>query len=436
MLRLFDLSGNEQLILRSKGRYIAGEATEIKVTEDLIGIPELTFVLPVSIILNGVRTENQRWIYVQSEMLIKYTDYKNSNKVTWFRIKTLEDQHSQGKLTSNIQCKSIAFDLGKRGMDKVIDLTDSPTVVLTSILSGSGWTLGTVDTSLNTKIRAFTADSRSNILELLNSAAELYTGYLRFNTDVKTVDLLTEIGDINKQVSMRYKKNLKQISRVCDTTELVTRLYIYGGEDSSGTIGIESVNPNKQPFIQNFSYFITSGLMPASSTPTITQYDSDMLAVNTNILATQALIDAENVSIISKQAQIATKQIQVTSLTQLITEIDNKLAVYQSTDAEYTVLVNEKAGYNSDKSTLEGEITTLQGEVSTHQANIVTYTATLNGYQADKIAYETQFQIDMNGFLFEGVWQDSNYTSATPTELYNDGVTLLAKSAIPQYHFQ
>jgi hypothetical protein len=429
MLRLYNLSGEEILILRNKGSYIPGEATQILNEIDLSGLKELKFLLPVTYFYNGIQTENERWSDIQTEMLIKYTD-ENDN-IDWYKLKSTEDQHTDGRLTSNCQCKHISFDLGKKGNDKVIDITSTPTEILTEILKDTGWTLGTVDVALDAKVRTFQSEARSNVLEMLNKVAELFIGYLRFNGD-KSIDFVENIGNALGEVSFRYKKNLKGIRRTIDTTNLVTKLFVYGGEDENGTIGIESVNSvNKQPFIQNFSYFIESGLMPASSTPTINQYNSNMLAVNTNIQNTQSLISTEQTSIITKQAQIETKKIQVNSITQLIAEIDNKLPVYAVGSTEYTNLTNEKTVYNSQKTTLQGEITTLEGEIATHNTNITTYTATLNGYISDKNDIESTFKTALGDFIFEGEFQDSSYVSATPTELYTDAVTLLEKACYP-----
>lgn len=434
MLRLYDLSGNEQLILRSKGNYINGEAYNIIMTSDISSLKELSFILPLFYIKEGIQVENERWTYMGAEMLIKYTD--DNNNIDWFKIKSFDEIHENGKLTANIQAKHISFDLNKKGFDKVIDMTDNPTNIITEILEDTSWTLGTVDSSLNSKIRTVQLGSKSNTLEMLNKVSELFNGYLRFNGNTKTVDLVENIGNANGEVGFRYKKNLKNIKRNVNTENIVTRLWVYGGETDSGTIGIESVSPTLNNNIQNFNYYIESGLMPESSTSIITQYDSDMLNVNTNIINTQTLINNETSSIITKQALIEAKKIQVSSLTQLISEIDNKLGTFPVGSTDYTNLVNEKSAYNSSKSTLLSEISTLEGEIVVHNANIVTYTSNLTGYQNQKISIESQFKSDLGDFIFEGEFQDSSYVSATPTDLYNDAVTLLAKSCYPTIRYE
>jgi hypothetical protein len=416
MLRLYDLDSNEKCILRNEGKYIQGEASNIIFNFEISGLKELGFVLPLYYIHDGIKTENERWSYMHSEMLVRYD---NGTVIDWFKIKSMEDVRSNGKLTSNVQCKHISYDLSKKGFDKDFssdinqDICSAPTQIMTAILEDTGWTLGTVDATLNTKIRTFNMGSQSNTLEMLNKVAELFEGYLRFNGDAKTVDLLLDVGDANGQASFRYKKNLKSISRVSNTENLVTRLYAYGGEDEYGTIGISEINTvNKQPFVQNFDYFVDAGLLSLSATPIYVQYNADMLDVNNRILALSILIQNEEANIIDEQSLLETKNLEKAAVNSLIDEIDGKLKTFVPGSDDYVDLQAERVLYVAQLDVILTQIVNLTATVAEYQGIVDDYNEDLDVLLVEKEGYETQFKSDYADYLFDGKWQDSSYTDA------------------------
>lgn len=353
-IELYDTNFNKLVILKSKKMSnIDGEIYNIILTEDSKGIPELTFILPLYITVNGEEIENHRWTYVKNERYVFYID--DENKQFWFRIKSTEDIHDiNGTLFSNIQCKHTAFDLTKRGYDKSVDMVDNATNILTQILSGSGWTVGTVDAVYDTKTRSFKNEDQTNTIDMLQKVSELFSdtngnsAYLRFNMSLtngiltKTVDMVECIGNASGQVQFRYKKNLKNIKRSCISDDLLTRMYCYGGStETTGTIDINDVNPIKEPFIQNFQYFIDSGELDASKQAKITQYNNDITIVNTNINNTLTNLNSFKASVLSVQSELDTKQLLIQGYNQQITGLTNQRNYYQATDAEYTTLTNQ-----------------------------------------------------------------------------------------------
>jgi len=433
MLELYDYLGNKKVILKSSNQNIAGEAYNILNESEINGQKELSFILPLYVVIDGIEEENYRWEYVQNELLIKYINKKNQED--WYIIKSTEDIHDDsGVLKSNIQAKHISYNLNKRGLEKSFDTTDNANNLMTEVLKNTGWTVGVVDDfkdkDNNTKIRTLRLDSKSNTMEQLQKLAELFEGFLKFNSD-KTVDLRNEIGQDNSVV-FRYRKNIKNVSRIINSEDLVTRLYCEGGDDEAGIVLINDVNPTKELFIDNFSYYINSGLMPIDKVAKIDVYEQDILNINTQINDIQSQIDTKQLAIVNKQGEIGAKKIRKQSLQQLVQEIDDKLPI--ALESEKTNLLNEKTNYIGQINTLIDEIANLETEITNNENEIDTLTITLNDYLSQKNSIESQYKIDLNDYIHEGLFSDSMYVDSQ--SLYNDGLSTLEKICVPKVEYQ
>ncbi len=120
---------------------------------------------------------------------------------------------------------------------------------LTSVLSGTNWSVGTVDIE-------GTGDIKSNkmitALAAVNLIAKEFDGEIDYicnkinNTFTRIIDLKQQIGTATK-LQIRCDKNSDYIRREKDTIRLITRLYLFGKDD----ITIESVNPTGKPYLDS-----------------------------------------------------------------------------------------------------------------------------------------------------------------------------------------
>ncbi len=109
----------------------------------------------------------------------------------------------------------------------------TPTVIITAFLSGTDWTVGTIDPVTAIALKS---DKRISILEALNLLADKCSCELNF-TEARLVDLKTTIGTVT-ETQIRYDKNSDYIERQEDSSQICTRLYCYGRDN----ITIASVN--------------------------------------------------------------------------------------------------------------------------------------------------------------------------------------------------
>ncbi len=432
MLSVYDYDSNQLVILRNDiDEYVQGEAYDIEYESNIDSTKEIKMKMPLYVSVDGVQSENHRWDYTYNELLVKYVD--DESVTDWFFIKKVSDTFSDnGELVRGIELKHISYRLNKKGLDKVINETSTPTYLMTTILEGTGWSVGTISASLLAVVRTLDIPDAVNTLEHLQQLAEKYEAFLRFNGD-KTVDLLTSIGsDIGLRISIG--KNLKALKKETDS-EIITRLIMIGGNDTNDTlVTMAASNPTGENYIDNFSYYITTGLMPAAKQALISPYNVDILAVNTNISNTQALLTADTATLLTKQASLETKKINLASIIQLIAEDTLQLDTNVAGTAKYIALQAEIVNYNGQKSTLEGEISTLEGEITALQGNISGYNSTIAGYLVTKQGIIDVFSAAMSDFLHIGRIDDSNYVDSA--SLYADATVILARISQPQVEYE
>lgn len=428
-LEVFDYSGNKQCFLRTNGS-ILGEACNITITEELSGAKYLNLFLPLYISIQDDTQENHRWQFIKNEALIKHS-YDN-NKFDWYIVKGVEEIHN-GKIFSNIQCEHISFLLNKKGLDKQISITGRADQILTEILKDTGWSMGTVDIfyeddTFIEKIRIFKTDTKSNSMTHLQDVAKLFEGYLRFNPN-KTVDLKVEIGEY-RGVQFRYKKNLKSISRRVESN-IITRLYVEGGSTDNGNVTIESVNPTSQIHIDNYDYYINSGMMPESHQNIITQYNSDILSASEAVQTTQLSIDSQQDILSNKTALLDSKKVSKMNIEQKVIEIDDKLLT--ATSEESIALNAEKSTYQALLNTINSEISTLQAEINSCNSNIDSLEVTLTNQIDTKNNIDSDFKADLYDFIHEGYYQ---FNQIDPQALYNDAVSFLKQISMPRVAYE
>lgn len=101
--------------------------------------------------------------------------------------------------------------------------------LLTLILTGTGWTAGTVNID---ETISLVADRRVSVLEALNLLADRCGGELYFYSKTRVVDLKREVGT-DTRLQIRYDKNADYIEKEQDSSKLVTRIYPYGPDNYS-----------------------------------------------------------------------------------------------------------------------------------------------------------------------------------------------------------
>jgi len=178
----------------------------------------------------------------------RYLDNEKSVQIVEdvYRIRTITDtRDTSGKIVTQVYAEAEFYDLAYsvRKAEKEFDAATAAEEMAYA-LADTEWSVGTVEPSTK---RTWTC-SETNALAILRRTADLHGGDLIFDCANHLVHLYTVYGS-DKGALFAYRKNMKSIERVVDTTGLVTRLYATGADGMT----FADINDGK-PYVEDFTY--------------------------------------------------------------------------------------------------------------------------------------------------------------------------------------
>lgn len=205
-------------------------AYDIIVTSEINGIDTLEFKLPF---------KDSKREYVANEKSVRIVS-------DTYRIRTVtDDKDESGKAITSVYAEAAFYDLSfsvkKEEQSFTADTADVP---MAYALQGTDWEVGTVNVSTK---RTWTS-TEDNALSILRHVQNIHGGDLIFDNANKLVNLLTFSGT-DSGALFCYRKSMKSIQRVIDTTSLITRLYAVGADGMT----FASINDGK-PYVEDLTY--------------------------------------------------------------------------------------------------------------------------------------------------------------------------------------
>lgn len=262
VLDIFDYNGNKIINLYDNTLDVEGQAYDVCVRTQRNGWEELSFTIPSTISGENGKEKNYRLNYLISDYKIRLL---SNNETEWFIISEDKVSHTKGSMNVYVVAGSTAQllktkNLGLEFSDEEGNNIGTAEQLLETILEGTGWTVGNVDTFLEDdkvteKVRSLKAGSKTGAFALIGKMCELFEAKPIYHTNERTVDIkpmnpfakpedgsLPEVA-YNKVMELGYSKNVKTITRTQNTTNLITKLYAYGsfGDATLGYCGLENV---------------------------------------------------------------------------------------------------------------------------------------------------------------------------------------------------
>ena len=217
-LKLYDKYNDECLAYLDK-------TSDVVLTRELSGTETLVFTLPF---------KDEKTKLLENEQYIRWKDLV-------FRIRKIEDK---SKITTSVYCEAIWYDLLYAGAVDLDFETMTANFPIEQLLEGTGWVLDKMEIVSKRTIR----EEHIGRLEGLRKIENLYSGEFVFH-HTKKVDFVKVIGQTRENVAFIYRKNVKEINRFIDTTNLITKFYPYG----ANWLTIEVAN-NGKPYLENYAY--------------------------------------------------------------------------------------------------------------------------------------------------------------------------------------
>lgn len=390
-------------------------------------ISELSFSIPHYIEGEGELIKNPHVDEIKEKMLIKVT---LGTLKEWFIVDSIEEDSSDNN-TFNVTAFSLGYELkGKRisGFEsESINLTE----LMTELLKGTTWKIGTIDASFNAMYRSFSSGDDSNVLECISNASETFGALIEWDSNTRKVSFKdpTKLKTF-KGMTVSYGRLLGSVKRTRTTDEMVTRLWVYGNED----LTIHSVNPTGEGYLEDFSYFMYPFKRDANrNVIASSHFMSDALCHA--ILDHQNLISihAPNIKtytqeLLEKQTELIDEESKLVDLKAELINLQQLLDVANKAE-DTTAIAQRKAERNSKQTEVneqEGVILVLKNDILTLEHNL-----DLMQQDISSQANFTQELLDeLSFYVIESTWRDSNYIKAQ--ELYDDALKKFSELREPK----
>ncbi len=246
---------------------ILSDAYNINCSAKFGGILTLEFDIPYERDVNHVLTRSNA-----DSIKFRYLlQLKLGSNSYWFLInKYPQDNMTENSDYMHVEAMLLPIELmDKKIYNYTVD-SNTPTQIITTLLSDTIWTIGTISDSLDEKYRTYEFNS-TNVYDSILQVAEKVNGILQWDTENRTISLYEEddLG-VNRGLRLKYSKYLKAMNRNYSTQEMVTRLKPHGKDN----LTISEVTPHAQNWVQDFSNFATSTYMSSGLITSIESYDA------------------------------------------------------------------------------------------------------------------------------------------------------------------
>lgn len=246
--------------LYSSNTDVAGQAVDIFRTTERNGWKELSFTLPSTCMTEHGVEDNYRLEHLKADFLIRAIDERETD---WYIISSPKVKHNAyskkvqvtaGHVSQLLKLKNLGLEFSDDEGNNVGTAEE----LLTTILSGTGWTVGYVypfaEKNGDPKRRSLKASAKTGAFKLVSMMCDLFDAKPIYHGDSRTVDIvpmnpfsepqpgkLPDLTLANNVVELHYGKNVSNVERTENTDNIVTKLYAYGsyGDKTSGYCGID-----------------------------------------------------------------------------------------------------------------------------------------------------------------------------------------------------
>ena len=273
VLDVFDYNNHKLCTLYDNSSDMSGQAYDVVVSTSRNGWRELSFSLPSTINDEGKVEPNYRIDYIQADYRIRLIDDDGTD---WFLITEPSFSHNGYAKDVSVKAGHVCQLLKTRNLGLEFSDTEGNNVgtaeeLLTTILEGTGWAVGTVysfkekDNS-TIKKRSLIAPTKTGAFKLISNMCNLFDAKPIYHGDTKTVDIIPlnpfskpsdggipDVSDAKGVVELAYTTNIHNVTRTMNSENMVTKLYAYGsyGDVNHGYCGMDECVHHEHVFTTN-----------------------------------------------------------------------------------------------------------------------------------------------------------------------------------------
>lgn len=396
-----------------------GEAEITSITNNIGDFKYLQFSIRQTIFSNGETVEHPAYDKIQLEQLVLLADYG------YYVIKSIQTTEDEDGMKKTVECASIESKLTKKIVElphKVIQLQKNDLDVEDGILDifeqETGWKVKYLDENAQydnivegkaLKYRNIeVSETWWNFMSVtLQEAFDVVVYFDHLDRTISVYDRKTFGRDT--QLILSRRNYLDSINKSSDNTDLVTRMYVNGGED----IAINSVNPLGTSYIENFEYFANEEYMSKELIealevyyPLLDELQAQWYSENEILLEMQKnqLTNEENINK-KKEELKAKKHLQTEALKD--SEGNPESEKLKELKVIIDTLMAEIEALEEEGKEIETQIKEQEAFLMELSLNMSKENISIDGEKV--FSQETLEELD--NFIFEGVWDNTYYTT-------------------------
>lgn len=393
-------------------------------------IDEISFRVPFHRTENdGTQIKNELYDLVDGSMMVLVNEMKYFI-LTKPEVKTNEQT---GEIYKSILGFSREYEFGQKILSgyegvsrKLYDYSNSVDEngleigFLNYIEAHTSWKIGYINANLLLKFR-YLSFPKSTFLQAMAEVQKTFECVFQYNTINKTIDAY-EISQLGHDRGLYISNGnfINNLTQTINHDEIKTRLYLYGKDN----ISIQSISITGQPYIENFDFFKNTKYMTQDLIDTLNTYDDYIDTKEGEYNGYLSQLETHNNTLSTKEIELRSLQ---TELAVIQSNLDIAIADNQST----AILKNQETTKIGEISTKQNEINTVKSQINTVHTNINTLKSQIN-----KSNHFTEEQLkELDVFIREDEYSDSNYTEDNLEELLESGKKVLKKISYPTLQF-
>lgn len=399
-----------------------------------VNVDEISFTVPFHITNdNGEQVKNILYDLVDGSMLVKVNDMQYF-VLTKPEIKANEET---GEIYKSIIGFSREYEFGQKlliGYEADSRLLYDPTNqkdengleigFLNHITANTSWTVGYVNADLMTKYRALSF-SKTTYLSSFQDVQRAFECIFQYNTINKVIDVYkSEQVGTDKGLLISDYNFIKNLTQTINHDEIKTRLFLRGKDN----ISIQSINVTGQPYIENYSFFMTTKYMTQGLIDALNNYNNFVQTKQGQFEEYLSQLGDENSGL---NKDLLTRQIEFVALETELKIIQSNIDIAIADNKPLTALKQQETTKLNEINTKKGQITSVQNQINSVNNDIKSLRDSL-----EKSNHFTEQQLkELDTFIREDEFSDSNYTEDNLEELLESGKEVLQKVSYPALQF-
>ncbi len=377
------------------------DAYYIQVTKIFDGFNELEF--NISYYLNDInsiihKTVDDRFDLVKTGRAIKLITKENDivlNTEYFYIDSAISEENSNGTIYKSIHCYSLQYKLFNEGTrlrtyknqvrklydpNNNYDPNDNTKGGIINYMLENGtyntWTVSYISPTLLDIYHVFDI-SDSTYTDVFQQLEKEYNCFIFFNNVNNTIQIYdkSEVGQ-NTGLIFSDQNYLKKITNESKTTGLITRLFVYGKNNTP----ITKYNPTGKEYIEDLSYYIDNNLTSTGFATAWNNYLALITSKEGDFTSYVNTLDNLQSQLLTKQNELAVLQGE---LDVIHAQMDSLKISLRKNNAAYATLVNNQTSKLNEISVKQGEISSIESSITSTTNSIITL--------QNEISYENNF---------------------------------------------